>query len=178
MSSPQARLEEIFAALKVRTPTAIVQAEKLYNAKRIWEEAHPASKQGGDRKSKKYRDKNQNENFSFCSVAAKEIDCTERNVQLAVRLAEDLGEALIDELRDSGIADNAAALRLLAELEERDRKKLVAALRKSSFREALIATGIRRDLDIQEALFQRFIMIWKSASPRTKRRITDHIGHA
>lgn len=177
MSDAQARLEAIFKDLAVRSPNALTQAEQLRFAKTLWDELHPATRRGGDRRSQKFRALDQSEVISFCKYAAKSIGCSHRSVELSVRLADDLGADLIAQLHSTPLAGSLAHLRRIADLDDRDRAAVLArmAAEKLSLRKALIAAGILRELDAEEASFLRIAQLLDAASARTRRRIFDHL---
>lgn len=172
-------LEQITAALSVSSSSALVRAAALYVWKRTWERALPASRHGGDRKSAGYRERDQAEKISFCSVAAGTLGIGERAIQLDVQLAERLGAAGIKTLWHSPIADNAAALKTVAAMDEVNRALLYqtwAAAPELSFRAVLVKAQLRAEDDADEALFLRIVEGFTRANSKVRRRFLAEIG--
>jgi hypothetical protein len=175
---PDTLVEHIAARLAVAAPVALERAASLYAWKRIWQSRNGADR-GGDRKSTNFRARNQNEKISFCSAAATRLGLTERAIQLDVQLAEDLGIADIRRLWDAPIADNAAALRILAALAP-DRRAVIYKIWDRdphlSFNAALVAARLKAERDSEEDAFNRLHDAWSSANARVRRRFLAQIG--
>ncbi|MGE3150921.1 MAG: hypothetical protein AB7K04_17880 [Pseudorhodoplanes sp.] len=119
--------------------------------------------------------------WSFPTEAAKRLGLSRRSIFRDVALAESLGDELLDELKDTKLARNAAALRVVASLEPRDRDRLLAVITENpdqSFAVALSATGIRPDVNPDEALFRSLVSGWARANMKVRRRFLAHIGQA
>ena len=178
-TEPSAMLDDIEGALTLSPPRAIERATALYVWKRAWESALPASRHGGDRKSARYREQDQNEKISFCSVAAGAIGVSERAVQLDIALCEALGPSDIKRLWTSPIADNAAALKTVAALEGAAREPLFAVWRdnpKLAFGAAMLAARLREAEDSDEAQFLRLLGDWQRAGSKARRRFLAEVG--
>lgn len=174
-----ALVAEIPAALSLTPPRALERATALYVWKRTWESDHVASRHGGDRKSARYREQDQDEKISFCSMAARAINVGERSVQLDIALAEQLGAADIRRLWDSPIFDNAAALRTVAALDATARSSLFAIWREqpqAGFAAAMKLARLRQDEDSEEQAFARLLDGWTRASSKARRRFLAEIG--
>jgi hypothetical protein len=172
-------LPEIERALSLSPPKALERATALYVWKRAWESALPASRHGGDRKSDRWRTQDQGEKISFCSVASAAIGVGERAVQLDIALCEQLGHAAIKRLWQSPIADNAAALKAVAALDEGKREHLFAVWNtqpRLPFGQAMLAAQLRVAEDTDEAQFLRLLDGWQRAGSKTRRRFLMEIG--
>lgn len=169
---------DIEAGLTVAEPTALARATSLWAWKHIFERKHGHSR-GGDRKSLAYKGKNQNENFSFCSVVGARLGLSERAIQLDVRLAEDLGPADIATLWSTKHADNGLALRFIAALDRWRRDALFAVIKErpsAAFQAVLVEARLRAEVDSDEAKFLRFVDLWSRSGAKLKRRILAHQG--
>jgi hypothetical protein len=167
----------IESSLLVEPPTALARATSLWAWKLIFEATHGKSR-GGDRKSRAFKE-NQSEKISFWFSAAQSVGCSERALQLDVKLAEDLGPQDIKSLWSTRHADNAAALRTVAKLQPALRSRLIAVIKDKPdlpFARALVDARLRVAVDSEEQAFQQFAGMWAPASSKLKRRILDHIG--
>lgn len=167
-------LASVVALLRIAAPIALERLAALAVWKRVYEAERPASRNGGDRKSAAYRKKNQNEKFSFCSVAAQQLGLTERSIQLDVQTAAKLGVRDIKRLWDGPIADNQAALRTVSELDEVHRDALFGVWTdnpKLSFDAALIAARIRAEKDSAESKFRKLLDAFTRCGRKERRRL-------
>lgn len=165
--------------LKVQAPTALARATGLLAWKMLWL-ATRGDGRGGDRKSAAWRrGKIKTENFA--GLIAGRLGLGERAVFLDIALAEDLGARDIERLWRSKVADNATALRIVARIDaasdKRDRlvKKLASG---ASLTQALVALGLKPEVDSDDAAFERLYDAWKAASARVQRRFLAHLGFA
>ncbi len=178
-AAPADVLAQIQSALTLSPPRALERAAALYVWKRVWEGALPASRHGGDRKSARYREQDQNEKISFSSVAAKAIGVTERAIQLDIALADKLGTADIRRLWLSPIADNAAALKAVAELAAPQRETLFSIWSDNpslGFAKAMEAAKLWARGDSDEAGFLAMVDGWQRAGSKVRRRFLTHLG--
>ena len=172
-------ISDITAALGTAAPVALERATALYVWKGAWESALPASRHGGDRKSAAFREMDQSEKISFCSIASKATGLGERSIQLDIALAEDLGPASIKRLWDSPIKDNGAALKAVAKLDEVSRACLYTVWvdnPKLGFGAAMQAARLRAAEDTDEASFRALVAGWTRAGSKARRRFLDEIG--
>ncbi len=105
------RLREIDENLIRHELTALDRARFLAERKRIYEALNPGAKRGGDRRS------DQTANlavWSFSADFAEKAGLSERSIRRAVALAEALAPDAIVRVRDTPLADNQAALEVLA----------------------------------------------------------------
>lgn len=176
MTDHARRIDEIDRTLLTRAPTALDFALLLAERKRLYESLYPESRRGGDRRSAEFQTKRKT--ISFRSDAAARLGLTERAINLAIALAESLDDELVELLRGTLLADNAAALRQLMTFGSRDRRTVINTIRSGevkSFGKALVLAGLRRERDEQEALFQLVAGRLDAMSPRTLRRLAELI---
>ncbi len=174
-----AKLDENFAQLAVEGPSALQRCTLLLESQRLWDKLHGRGR-GGDRRSAGRNQSDKLSLWSFPDEAAQRLGLSRRSIFRDIALAEALGDDL-DELKNSKIARNAAALRVVATLGAGDRDRLLAALHEDpdqSFTAALRATGIRPDTDPDEALFRSLVAGWARANTKVRRRFLAHIGQA
>ncbi|MEO5346511.1 MAG: ParB/RepB/Spo0J family partition protein [Magnetococcus sp. YQC-9] len=122
------RLAEIDENLCRAELNHLERAEHLAERKSLYEMKHPQTKQGTAGASKRWEE-NANEINSFASDTAQKTGATERNIQKAVRRANNISQEIRDAIRDvASIADNSLELDALASLEEPDQKAAVRAV--------------------------------------------------
>ncbi len=139
MSVEEARLAEIDENLMRHELTALDRALSLAERKRVYEELHPETKNGGDRKSTMFADQNdkvvdlieggevgdQNDkvvDLKFTAVTAERMGVSERSIERAVALAKGLSEEARDAVRGTPDADNSSLLLRLAKLDPKKQK--------------------------------------------------------
>lgn len=83
----QARLMEVDENLCVSDLSPLEMAKFMGERQRIWEMIYPEARHGGDRKSADYKEKNQTEIISVCSMVAQKRGMSERMVRNYARLA-------------------------------------------------------------------------------------------
>lgn len=174
-----ALIDEIEAALGTAPPKALERATALFVWKRAWEDGLLASRHGGDRKSAEWRQRDQSEKISFCSVAAASTGVGERSIQLDIALCEQLGSADIRRLWFSPIADNGAALKVVAALDRGGRDALFSIWTDNptlGFGAAMTAARLRAAEDTEEAQFRALLGGWTRAGSKARRRFLDEIG--
>ncbi len=183
----QAKVVEIDENLMRRELSALDRAVFLAERKRLWEEAHPETKHGGDfrRKSRKSADKNQVDNMAtwsrFSADVAERTGLSERTIRRATALAADLGPELIARLRLSPIADNAAQLKALARLPANFKSAALDPLASGapSLKAALKLVGmLPAQLPKDERDFRALVGTWSRAGAKARRRFLAHIKAA
>jgi ParB family chromosome partitioning protein len=185
LTDQEARLEEIDENLIRAELTALDRAVFLAERKRVYEELHPETGHGGDRKRKPKTVEDQVANLAtwsrYSKDAAAKTGLSERAVQRAVELVSKLAPAVIDELRRSPIADNQAQLLALADLPEAEQKTCAGALaggKAKNVEAARIATELvaPRVVDPDEVAVSRCIAIFERASAKARKRIFQYIS--
>lgn len=125
----QNRLAEIFENIIRPDLKALERAVFLAELKRLHEEMYPESRNGGDRRSAVARARaDQNEIFSFSSLAAERTGLTERAIQLSIAIAKNLSPALQEELMGTWLASHQAGLQLLSQQTPELQRKIVDLL--------------------------------------------------
>jgi ParB family transcriptional regulator, chromosome partitioning protein len=187
LTPTEALLAEIDENIFRRGLSQIDMAVALLERKKIYESLHPETKNGGDtKKRKKIKDFNQIANLtiweSYAKDAARKTGLSQASIYRYCDLATTLGPDLIAKLRRSRVADNGSQLRMIANMEDPERRGLVVEAlsegRAKNFKEAQHVQGIShlRLHDPDEQAFEKFFAIWHRASPKAKRNIRDYIA--
>lgn len=180
-----ARLVEIDENLIRAELTALDRAVALAERKRVYEVMHPETAHGGDRKRKPKAFGDQVANMAtwsrYSKDAAAKTGLSERVIQRAVELVGKLSPAVLDELRQSPIADNQAQLIALAELPEVEQQACAKALaggQAKTVEAARVASALSapRVIDPDEIAVSRCIAIWERASTKARQRIFKYIS--
>lgn len=115
----------------------------------IHEAQNADARNGGDRKSKKWREKNQLANLAnwsaFSKEAARRTGLAERSIRRARELAGKLSPDAVALIRGSKLADNQAQLQALAELDPTDQVKVAREIgegRAASLANAKVSAGM------------------------------------
>jgi ParB family chromosome partitioning protein len=186
----QARLAEIDENLIRTELNALDRAIFLAERKRVWEQMHPETKHGGDRKSRQSgegQDKSQSLRLDpqrrFSAEAAEKAGLSERTVQAAVALVEALAPEAIALVRGTPVADNAAQLKSLASEKPEDQVRMARAVatgEAGNIQAARVHLGlaspVERDADAET--FAKLVDLWTRAGTKARRMFRDHIGKA
>jgi Predicted transcriptional regulators len=105
------RLREIDENLIRNELTALDRARFLAERKRIYEALNPGSKHGGDRRSDQVANMAV---WSFSADIAEKAGLSERSIRRAVALAEALSPEVVSLVQHTALAENQAALEMLA----------------------------------------------------------------
>jgi ParB family chromosome partitioning protein len=115
-SAHQRRLSEIFENIIRPDLRALERAVMLAELKALHEGMHPDARNGGDRRSADARAKrDQNEIFSFSSVAAERTGLSARAIEISVAIARNLSANIKARLTGTWLANHQAGLSLLAQ---------------------------------------------------------------
>lgn len=190
ITETEARLIEIDENLMRRELNALDRAVFMLERKRIYEELYPETMHGKAPKSKVERLKAEQDGEKsqglrlfpkrFTAEAAERVGLSERLVQLAVSIAQNLTPKAIDLLRSTPLASNQAALLALCEESATDQvriAKLIASGEAKGIGPAKIALGMSEEVkrDEQARLWAQFLAIWEKANKRTRKSIAEHI---
>jgi ParB family chromosome partitioning protein len=178
-----ARLMEIDENLCRHELTALDRAIFLAERKRVYEDLHPTVRHGGDRRKKVASDQvAMLATWSrFTAEAAEKVGLSERTVRRACELASAITPAMAAHLRASGVADNGAQLKQIADIEdEGERLKVAEALAggAQNVDAAKVAAGLsmgRERFDPDEKAFLAFLAIWGRASSKARARISEYV---
>ncbi|MBF0143059.1 MAG: ParB N-terminal domain-containing protein [Magnetococcales bacterium] len=151
------RLAEIDENLCRSELTHLEMAEHLSERKALYETKYPETRHGacgGGNNGVGTRMRAGNEIISFSADTAQKTGATARNIQQAVRRANDISQEVRDAIRDvASIADNSLELDALAGLEEPEQMEAVQAVLDNKAR------------SIREVIRQKEI---KTSSPTTR----------
>lgn len=148
--TPQEREKhEIHANLIRNELTALDRAIFVGRLSDLFAAEHADARHGGDRKSKKWREKNQLANLanwsSFSKDAARRTGLAERSIRRTRELFDKLSPDAVALIRSSKVADNQAQLQALAAFEPADQVKLareIAEGRAANLSKARVTAGM------------------------------------
>lgn len=154
------RLVEILENLDRHVLTKLEFAEYLAALKDVHERIYPATRNGGDRRSRaaRVRQQNRNEIFSFRSDAAEKTGMSMRAIELAVAMVRNLTADAKTRLRGTWLEDHQAGLKLLSEQDAHTQERVLDILlavppEATSVAEALIVSEGRRPPTASEKRF-------------------------
>jgi len=131
LTEVERRKHEIHANLIRNELTALDRTIFVGELAGIFSDENVDARNGGDRKSKKWREKNQLANLanwsSFSKEAARRTGLAERSIRRTRELFAKLSPDAITLIRGTKVADNQAQLQALAEMEP-EQQKTVAGL--------------------------------------------------
>jgi len=118
-SADEIRLHEILENLGRKNFNALERCEALSELKRVYEELHPNARRGGDRRSQRFKNKDENQMaiFAFCKNAAETTGLSERSIRFAVQIYDNLSPATRECLKGTPFAEVQADLRVLGRLD-------------------------------------------------------------
>jgi ParB family transcriptional regulator, chromosome partitioning protein len=180
LSPERRRLLEITENLNREELTKLERAENLAELKRVHELLFPASRNGGDRRSKKAlaARADQNEIFSFSSEAAEMTGLSRRAIEIAVAIVRGLSDDSKSRLRGTWLEDHQAGLRLLAEQPPAMQARICDLIFASppeaaNVAEAVVLAEGRRPLSPAEKLFASTVGNWSRLSVRQRADFLD-----
>jgi ParB family chromosome partitioning protein len=165
--------------------SALDRAVFLFERKQLWDAKYPETAHGGDRKSRKRKDKNQVANLStwskFSQEVSKRTGLGERTSERATELAKGLGPDIIVLLRGTRLADNQSQLQALMRIKSDDERlkaaEAIAAGDLTSVSAALKAIGAAPvSQPDEEAEYRRLLDLWNRAGRKTQRKFLAAIG--
>ncbi len=185
MTPEEREKHEIYANLIRNELNALDRIVFVGRLASIFERENASAKNGGDRKSKKWLEKNQLANISnwsgFNSEAARRTGLGEKSIRNTRALFDTLTPEIIAHLRASPIADNGQQLKRLAEIEDVAERLAVSralATGAPNVERARVSAGLSsgRPLDDpDEKAFTAFLSVWGRASARARARIKGHV---
>src|SRR5204863_9037507 len=117
--------------------TELERGEHLAKRKDVYEELHPHSKRGGDRRSDEFQTEHSSVR-SFADDTADKTGVTDRAIRQSIRRVVKIDEKVRDRIRDiADIADSGVELDALAQMEPREQRKAVSLVESGK------AAGIR-----------------------------------
>lgn len=178
----QARLIEIDENLMRRELSPLDRAVFVSERKAVWERIHPDTAHGGDRKSRKKQGENQVANIAtrFSKDVAAKVGLSERSIQLACRIASELGPDAIASLRGTPLAENQSQLIALSRMEPAARAQAIEAAVRSNTKTvsaAMRSIGLGgSDRNPDDVMFAKLSDLWARSSAKVRRRFLAHIG--
>lgn len=184
MTDEEREKHEIHANLIRNELNALDKAVFVGRLAQIFERENTGARNGGDRKSKKWLEKNQLANIanwsSFNKDAARRTGLGERSLRDHRALYEKLTPEIISHLRASPIADNGQQLKRLAEIEDADERLTIAKTLAEGAPNVerarnMAGIGAARIDDPDEKGFNAFLGLWGRASAKLRQRIKGHV---
>lgn len=186
LTPAQARLSEVEENLIRRDLDALDRAVFLAEWKRLYEELHPET----EWIARRQKDKQKQSVAKLATVraaryskeAAERTGLSERTIRRASLLYAELGPALIEILRKTPVAGNAAQLRALVRLAPDARQACAGAFQAGarSVREALAHCGLGTsptvEITAEEAQVRKFIALWSEMPAAARRRALAFAG--
>jgi len=170
------RLQEVVENLNRERLTKLERAEGLAELKRVYEELHPETRHGGDRKSQAARNKriNQEPIFGFRSEAAERTGLAWSAIKLAVQIATNLSPTTKARVRGTWLDDHQASLKVLSDQTPDMQGRILDNLLSSppeaaNVAEAIILAEGRRPLSAGEKAFRSFDSRWSRFAKREQR---------
>jgi ParB family transcriptional regulator, chromosome partitioning protein len=168
-----ARLGQIDENLCSAQLTQLERAEHLFERKRIYEEMHPDSVIGGDRRSADFRTTNCRSE-TFAQDAAQKTGSTARSIQRAIRRAAKIDWRLRKRLRElPTVADSAAELDMLVKMDHGEQKCAVALVETGQAATIREAEQLMRSNSLSTATgtapssfdgrWKSFLAVWQNA---------------
>lgn len=149
LTEVERRKHEIHANLIRNELTALDRTVFVGELAVIFTAENADARNGGDRKSKKWREKNQFANLanwsSFSKEAARRTGLSTRSIDRTRELFAKLSPAAVALIRSSKVADNQAQLQALAALDPADQVKIareIAEGRAANFAKAKVSAGM------------------------------------
>lgn len=184
LSDDEARIVEIDENLMRKGLGALDRAVFMAVRKATWERMYPESAHGKAKKPKKNQDVGKVANIAtfarFSKEAAKSTGLSERSVQLACRIYDELGPDAIARLRGTALAGNQAQLLLLARMTPAERDAAIAASVASqapTVKAALRSAGLGApEIDPTEKQYRALCDLWDRAGAKARRRFLARIG--
>lgn len=174
----EARLAEIDENLYRHELSALDRAVFLSERKRVWEELHPGVAHGGDRKSSKSKGEIKSPNWRldrFTTDAADKLGISERTIQRACQIAEQLSPEVVALVRQTYLASHKGDLEKLARLSPENQ---LIGLRRLASGECKTLAGAfgRTERNLEDKLVEAFEKLWARAGNKVKRRMLTYIG--
>jgi len=151
----KARLAEIDENLIRNEGTVLERSDWLAERKIIYEELHPETKAGGDRKSEEIKSKRNHFALipTFADDTAQKTGVTPRTVQQEVQISTRIDKEVKEAIRDTPIADNKTELIKLARLKPEQQKEVAEKIvlgKAKDFKEAVQQKKVEETLQKEQ----------------------------
>ncbi|MBG0809891.1 ParB N-terminal domain-containing protein [Methylosinus sp. H3A] len=190
ISDAAARISEIDENLARRDLNKLDRIIFIAERKRLYLEAHPETKNGGDRKSDKLKEKIrlqtlQSDPFDrsprFTDEVATRVGLSKRTIDLACHLAGKLDRVAIETLRGTLLEDNQNELIQLSDVPEEEQRALATLIKSGEAKsvvQAKIAAGLAKPttIDPQLRIHDALLDNWNRATKQTRATFLRAIG--
>ncbi len=180
-SDAEAELLEIDENIARSELSELERAIFLGRRKAVYEELHPETKHGGERRPEQVA------NLATCAIrftadAAKRLKLSERTVQRAIRRYERLDPEVASRLATSPIANKGTEIDALCDLEPEGQREVVNLLlrvekpaRSVTEARAELSGAPQQQRSPSEVQFEALIKAWGKADKRVRKRFIDHL---
>ncbi len=183
-SDLEAKLIEIDENLMRRELSPLDRAVFLMARKEVHEEMYPDTKNGGDKKSVDFKDKNQIAKLAnrFSKAAAEKTGLSERSIQRAVSIVSRLSPDVIELVRDTGLAESGKELEALAKKEPAAQRAILNVIAdgnatKVSQAEVLLSMkSSMAPVSEEEKAYRTLLASWNRLGRKRRRSFLDALG--
>ncbi|MBY6242524.1 ParB N-terminal domain-containing protein [Methylosinus sp. Sm6] len=190
ISDATARISEIDENLARRDLNKLDRIIFIAERKKLYLAEHPETRNGGDRKSDKFKEKIRLQTLQsgpfdrsprFTDEVAERVGLSKRIIDLACQLAEKLDSAALETLRGTSLEDNQNELIQLSETEPEEQRaiaNLIKAGEAKSVVQAKIAAGLAKapTVDPQARVLTALLENWDKATKQTRAAFLKSIG--
>ena len=176
-SADELRLHEILENLGRKNFNALERCEALSELKRVYEVLHPKARRGGDRKSQRFKNKDENQMaiFAFCKNAAETTGLSDRSIRFAVQIFDNLAPATRERLKGTQFAQTQADISALGRLDPEMQGRVMDLVtgeepEAATIRDALALLEGRRPETETDRIFRRSLNSF-SKLPKSSRRV-------
>lgn len=183
LSGIKARLAEIDENLARGTLSPLEWARHFAERKAVYEDLHPETRHGGDRRSTKFANL-ATWSDRFTSSAAKQFSMSERSIHRALERYREIDPDVQTAIANTWIAHKSSALDALARLSSDEQRQAVALLLDEESEDrprnvaaaAAIVRGERPAAPApDEVAFKALLSAWDRAPKGVRRRFVDHL---
>lgn len=181
-SALELRRDELLENLARNELSMLERAQFLAELKRVYQEIHPAAKNGGDRKSIDFKKENQSANLAdWSGEVARRGDWSIRTIERVTRIGERLSPEAADLLRGTPFEDNQSELDALAKIPRADQEATAALVvgkgAGRTIRQAIaINQGGAKIVDPEAKSLQGLMDRWNRANSRVRSRFLDWVA--
>jgi ParB family chromosome partitioning protein len=188
-SDDEALLAEIDENLMRRELSAVDRAIFLAKRKAVWDRLYPETAQGKAKKPKKTNGEEKRTECpsflpeTFTKDAAAKTGLSDRTIRRSIELANVVSKEVVDLIRETRLADNAAQLRMLAR-ETPENQLLIArsiaggAGKNIAQARQILGLAKPSEVDPHVAVANKLLALWNRASPKARKIFEKAIGLA
>ncbi|MBY6243514.1 ParB N-terminal domain-containing protein [Methylosinus sp. Sm6] len=185
-SDDQAELSEIDENLMRRELSAVDRAIFLARRKSVWDRVYPETTAGGDRKSQKAKEKIKRTTCpfvpeTFSKDAAAKTGLSDRTIRRSIALANVVPREVVELIRPTKLADNAAQLRQLGRETPENQLLIARAIcagggKSISHARQILGLAKPSEHDPHTQIANKLLALWNRSSPRARETFLEAIG--